>query len=101
VIVAMLRSAPRGRRKSTADSSTGGRPPRADSPGTQQPRSRAHASRVPLDEAYGGFLELPVPVVLMVLWIFGVLLLGVLVGVLVIVAYGTEVSLLAAIAALA
>jgi hypothetical protein len=37
----------------------------------------------------------------MVLWIFGVLLLGVLVGVLVIVAYGTEVSLLAAMAALA
>jgi hypothetical protein len=36
----------------------------------------------------------------MFLWTFGVLLLGGLVSVLVIVAYGTEVSLLAAIAAL-
>jgi hypothetical protein len=101
VIVAMLRSAPRRRHKSTADSSTGGGPPRADSPGTHEPRSRTHASTVPPGEAYGGFLGLPVPVVLMFLWIFGVLLLGVLVSVLVIMAYGTEVSLLAAIAALA
>jgi hypothetical protein len=100
VIVAMSRSAPRRRRKSTADSSTGGRPPRADSTVTHKPRSRTHASTVPHGEAYGGFLELPVPVILMFLWTFGVLLLGGLVSVLVIVAYGTEVSLLAAIAAL-
>jgi uncharacterized integral membrane protein len=51
-------------------------------------------------EAYGGFWELPVPVVLMVLWVLGALILGVLVGLVVIVAYGTEVSLLAAVAAL-
>ena len=97
----MLRSAPRRRRSNyTAHSSTGGRPPRTDSPGTHEPRSRTHASTVPIGQAYGGFLELPVPVVLMALWIFGALLLGLLVGVLVIVGYGAEASLLAAIAAL-
>jgi hypothetical protein len=102
VIVAMLRSAPRRRRKSTADSSTSGeRPARTHSPGTHKPPSRTHASTVPLGQAYGGFLELPVPVVLVLLWIFGALLLGVLAGVLVIVAFGTEASLLATIAALA
>ncbi len=37
---------------------------------------------------------------MMALWIFGALLLGLLVGVLVIVGYGAEASLLAAIAAL-
>ena len=59
-----------------------------------------HAPMLAVGEAYGGFWELPVPVVLMVLWVLGALILGVLVGLVVIVAYGTEVSLLAAVAAL-
>jgi hypothetical protein len=43
-------------------------------------------------EAYGGFLELPVPVVLVMLWLIGVALLGaVSLG-----AYSTVVWLLAA-----
>jgi len=43
-------------------------------------------------------LELPVPVVLVALWLFGALLLGILVGVLMVVAYSAEALLLAAIA---
>ena len=84
----MLRSVPQRRRKSTADSSTSGsRLPRTDFPGTQQARPRSHDSSAGLiGDGYGRFLELPVPVVLVVLWLFGALLLGLVVGVLVMVA---------------
>jgi hypothetical protein len=94
----MLRTPPQRRRKSTAHSSISGQPPRTESLETQQHRPRARASTDPIGEAYGRFMELPVPVVLVALWLFGALLLGLLVGVLVMVGYSGEVLLLAAIA---
>jgi cytochrome c-type biogenesis protein CcmH/NrfF len=48
-------------------------------------------------EAYGRFLEMPVPVVLVTLWLFGVLLLGLVVGALMLVAYLADALLSAAI----
>jgi hypothetical protein len=100
VIVAMLRSPPQRRRsKSPANSSTSGRPPLTYFPDTQ-PRPCARASTGPIGEAYGRFLEMPVPVVLVALWLFGTLLLGVLSGAVVVVAYWAEALLLAAIALL-
>ena len=87
VIVAMLRSAPPRRRRYTAHSSpSSGRSPRTDFPGTHQPRPRSHDSSVFVGDGYGRFLELPVPVVLVVLWLLGLLLLGSVVGALVVVA---------------
>jgi hypothetical protein len=98
VIVAMLRTPPQRRRKSTAHSSISGQPPRTESLQTQQHRRYARTSTDPIGEAYGRFLELPVPVVLAALWLFGALLLGLLVGALVMVGYSGEVLLLRAIA---
>jgi hypothetical protein len=83
VIVAMLRTAPRrGRRKSTAHSSTSGRPLRAHPSGApQRPRARAFAGTI-TGEAYGRFFELPVAVVSVALWLLGVILLvGLVLGV--------------------
>jgi hypothetical protein len=84
----MLRTAPQRRRKSTAYSSTGGRHPRTHyySAGTRSvPRARASESSI--GEAYGRFLEMPVPVVLVGLWLLGAMLLGLVVSVLMVVAY--------------
>jgi hypothetical protein len=95
----MLRTPPQRRRKSTAHSSSiSGQPPRTESPQTQQHRRHTRTSTDPIGEAYGRFLELPVPVVLVALWLFGALLLGLLGGVLVMVGYSGEVLLLTAIA---
>lgn len=77
VISAMLRTAPQRRRKSTAHSGTSDQPPDIDPPGTP---SRARAVASPIGEAYGRFLELPVPVVLLALWLFGAMVLGLLLG---------------------
>ena len=65
----MLGAPPRQRRKPIADSSD--RPIRASNPVAPQ---RPPAS--PAADAYGRFLELPVPVVLAALWLLGALLLG-------------------------
>jgi hypothetical protein len=73
VILVMLRTPPRRLPESTADS--GGRSLRTGTSGAQF-RNRAHASADPVAEAYGKFLDLPVPVVLAVLWLLGVVLLG-------------------------
>jgi hypothetical protein len=48
---------------------------------------RARVSGGPIGEAYGGFLEMPVAVVLVGLWLLGAMLLGLVVSVLVVVAY--------------
>jgi hypothetical protein len=74
VIVVMLRTPPRRLPEFTADSG-GGRSLRSGTSGAQF-RNRAHASADPVAEAYGKFLDLPVPVVLAVLWLLGVVLLG-------------------------
>ena len=50
----------------------------------------------PIAEAYGRFLELPVPVVLVVLWLIGAVLLGTVF----VAAYSVMVWLLAALALL-
>jgi hypothetical protein len=81
VIVAMLRTTPRARRKSTAHSSgtTSGRPLNAHPSGTpKKPHGRAFAGAF-MCEAYGRFLELPVPVVLAGMWLLGATVLVVLV----------------------
>ena len=87
MIVAMLRTAPQRRRKSTAHSSTGGRRPRTHYSAGTRHRPRAHVSGGPIGEAYGRFLEMPVPVVLVGLWLLGAMLLGLVVSVLIVVAY--------------
>ena len=97
VIVVMLRLSPR-RPESTADSGSG-RSLRTASPEAQYP-SRSHASAGPLGESYGRFLELPVPVVLVALWLSGALLLGLVLGVVLVAGYWTEVWLLAAMSLL-
>src|SRR5215212_5670242 len=64
----MLRTSPQRRRESTAGSSS-----------AQPLRSRASNPRTSagsIAEAYGRFLELPVPVVLVVLWLVGAVLFG-------------------------
>ena len=81
-----------------ADSSTSSsQHPRTYSPGTRQ-RPRARASGSLIGEAYSRFLEMPVPVVLAAMWLLGALALGVIVGVLMVMAYGAYTLLLAAIA---
>jgi hypothetical protein len=78
VIVAMLRTAPpRRRSKSTAHigTTTGDHPPRARLSGApRKPHTRAFAGAI--GEAYGRFIELPVPIVLAALWLFGAILLA-------------------------
>jgi hypothetical protein len=89
VIVVMLRTPPQRRRKATADSSSG-QPLHTGTSGAQHgPRARTSAG--PIAEAYGKFLELPVPLVFVFLWIFGAVLLGVLLGTVLVAAYSAEV----------
>jgi hypothetical protein len=79
----MLRTAPRrGRRKSTAHSSTSGRPLRTHPSGAPRwPRASAFAGTI-IGEAYGRFFELPVPVVLVALWLLGaIVFVGLVLGV--------------------
>lgn len=83
MIVVMLRTSPQRRRESTAGSSA------------QPLRSRASNPRTSagsIAEAYGRFLELPVPVVLVVLWLIGAVLLGTVL----VAAYSAVMWLLAA-----
>jgi hypothetical protein len=84
VIVTMLGTTPHQQQKAKADSSS-----------TQLLPNTGPSSRS-ITEAYSWFLELPVPVVLAVLWLVGVVLLGTVV----IAAYSAEVLLLAAVAIL-
>jgi hypothetical protein len=94
VILVMLSTPPRRLPEPTAYSG-GERSLRSGTSGTQY-RPRAHASAGPLAEACGRFLELPVPVVLVVLWLIGALILGaVVMG-----GYSAVVWLSAAIASL-
>ena len=83
MIIAMLRTAPRPRRKPTAHSSgtTSGHTLNAHpSVPPKKPHGRAIAGAI--GEAYGRFLELPVPVVLAALWLLGaILLVGLVLGV--------------------
>ena len=78
----MLRTAPR-RRKSTAPkrSTTSDRSSHARLSGApHKPHARAIAGAI--GEAYGRFFELPVPIVLAVLWLLGaILLVGLVLGV--------------------
>jgi hypothetical protein len=79
----MLRTSPQRRREFTARSSA------------QPVRSRASNPRTSsgsIAEAYGRFLELPVPVVLVVLWLIGAVLLGTVL----VAAYSAVMWLLAA-----
>ena len=65
----------------TAGSSSSGQPLLRTGPSEAEHRARARTSAGPIAQAYGRFLELPVPVVLVVLWLIGAVLLGtVLVG---------------------
>src|SRR5215210_1145861 len=74
-LVAMLRSAPRRRRKSTVHiGTTSDRPPRARPSGAPQ-GAPARAFAGAIGEMYGRFLELPVPVVLAALWLLGAIVL--------------------------
>ena len=61
-----------------------------------EPRSRARTSASSIAEACGRFVELPVPVVLVVSWLIGTLLLGTVL----VAAYSAVVWLLAAMALL-
>ena len=92
VILVMLSTPPRRQPESTAYSGDE-RSLRAGTSGTQY-RPRAQTSVGPGAEAYGRFLELPVPVVLAVLWLLGAMLLGTVL----MAAYSGAVWLTAAIA---
>jgi hypothetical protein len=74
----------------TAGSSSSGQPLRTGPSGAEH-RTRARTSAGPIAEAYGRFLELPVPVVLVVLWLIGAVLLGTVL----VVGYSAAVWLLA------
>jgi hypothetical protein len=74
----------------TAGSSSSGQPLRTGPSGATH-LARARTSAGPIAEAYGRFLELPVPVVLVVLWLIGAVLLGTVL----VAAYSAEVWLLA------
>jgi hypothetical protein len=101
VIVTMLRTDPQRRRKSTADNTTGGRDPRTHYSAGTPPWPRARASEGLIGEAYGRFLALPVPVVLVGLWLLGAMLLGLVVSVLIVVAYYSADALTMLLAAIA
>jgi hypothetical protein len=73
----------------TAGSSSG--QPLRTGPSGAEHRARARTSAGPIAEAYGRFLELPVPVVLVVLWLIGAVLLGTVL----VVGYSAVVWLLA------
>jgi hypothetical protein len=100
VIVGMLRTPPQRRRKSTADSRSSGQPLHTGTSAAQSRPPRARRSAGPIAQAFGKFLELPVPVVLLVLWIFGAVLLGLLLSIVLVTSYWAEFWLLAAIAQL-
>ena len=95
----MLRSAPQPRREYTAHGN-GNSQPLHTFPSGAQSRPRARPSAGPIAEACEKFLELPGPVVLVVLWLFGAVLLGLLLGTVLVASYWTELWLLAAIAQL-
>ena len=75
MIVVMLRSSPQQRQQSTADSSSSGHLLHTSTSEAHY-RTRASPSAGFIAKAYAKFLELPVAVVLAVLWLFGALLLG-------------------------
>ena len=98
MIVVMLRTPPQRRRKSTTDSRSNQSLHTDASAAKSRPRERPSAG--PIAQAFCKFLELPVPVVLLVLWIFGAVLLGLLLGMVLVASYWAEFWLLAAIAQL-
>ena len=79
MIVVMLGTSPR-RPEFTTASTSSGQPLRTNSPRAEH-RVHAHTDAGPIAEAYGRFLELPVPVVLVVLWTIGMVLIGAVLGV--------------------
>ena len=81
------------RREYTTRSS--GQPLRTGAPGAGH-RSRGRTPAGPIAKAYARFLELPVPVVLVVLWLIGAVLLGTVL----VAAHSAVVWLLAAMALL-
>jgi hypothetical protein len=99
VIIGMLRSPPQPRPKDTAPSS--GQPLHTLTSGAQS-QAPAHPSAGPVAEACEKFLELPGPVVLVVLWLVGALLLGLVLGsflgTVLAASYWTELWLSAAVA---
>ena len=75
MIVIMLGTAPSRRQKPGIDSSS--QLLLTDSPRAKRRRARGHAAMGTIAEAaYARFLEVPAPVVLVVLWLLGVALLG-------------------------
>src|SRR5829696_2627969 len=85
----------RQRRRESTTRSRSGYPLRTDAPGAEH-RARARTSEGPIANAYARFLELPVPVVLVVLWLIGAVLLGTVF----VAAYSVMVWLWAALALL-
>jgi hypothetical protein len=79
-----------GNEHTAGSSSSSGRPLRTDPSGAAH-RASARTSAGLIAEAYGRSLELPVPVVLVVLWLIGAVLLGTVL----VVGYSAEVWLLA------
>ena len=98
MIVVMLRMPPQRRRKSTTFGRSSQSLHTDACAAKSRPRERPSAG--PIAQAFGKFLELPVPVVLLVLWIFGAVVLGLLVGLVLVSSYWAEIWLLAAIAQL-
>ena len=68
-----------------SSSSSSGQPLHTGASAAQY-RSRAHTPAGPITEAWGKFLEQPVPVILVVLWLFGAVLLGLLFGIVLVAA---------------
>jgi hypothetical protein len=97
--VVILSTHPRRRgvlqRRESTTRSRSGQPLRTGAPGAEH-RALARRSAGPIANAYGRFLELPVPVVLVVLWLIGAVLLGAVF----VAAYSAVVWLLAALALL-
>jgi hypothetical protein len=78
VVILITQSRRRGvlqRRREYTTRSRSGQPLRTGAPGAEH-RARARRSAGPISNAYARFLELPVPVVLVMLWLIGVVLLG-------------------------
>ena len=69
---------------------------RSGAPGAEHHRARARTSAGPIVKAYARFLELPAPLVLVVAWLIGAVLLGTVL----VAAYSAVVWLLAAMALL-
>ena len=100
MILGMLRTAPQPRPKHMAPSGSSGRSVHTVT-STERSGPLARPSAAAVGQACERFLlELPVPVVLVALWLFGVLLLGSLLSAVLVASYWTQLWILAAMAQL-